>query len=79
MKSFGIGVLLLLAALVLFPSIQELDDALVNIFDAIVPAATDFNAMVAHSWSLITLAVLVAGGFILMLMPLIRRGGGGGY
>lgn len=77
MKRVGAGMLMLVVLLLFWPSMMEMFNALIGVFDTILPGATEANSTFAHLYPFMILAGWVGIGIYLILSPFLHRGNTG--
>lgn len=74
MKRVGSGLFMLLVLILFYPSMMQIFQALIDVFDTLLPGASNAETAFAHNYPFIILAGWVGIGIFLILSPFIFRG-----
>jgi hypothetical protein len=73
MKRVGTGILMLGTLLFMWPSMMQMFNALIDVFDTILPGATNANSTFAHLYPFMILGIWVLIALYLILSPFLHR------
>lgn len=78
MKKAGLGILMLGTLLLFWPSMMEILQALIGVFDILLPGDSKSNTAFVHLYPLMILVVWGGIGIYLILSSFLHRGQEGG-